>query len=194
MKRWLKFALVSPLFVAAAALGPKDLASGPAIGSEAPAFDPQHVTGPDKGSHTCPMCKYGFLTGALIWVNTEDLATVAPIAARLERAITEKGAAHVRAFVIYMNPTGAPAKEVESRLAAFAREAALSQVAVAYVPGPTDGKTSALYAINPDPRVKNTVLVYRKRRVRDKFINLGSDGASLERLMTSLEKVASEPG
>lgn len=30
-------------------------ASGPAIGDGLPAFHPQHVTGPDAGTDTCPV-------------------------------------------------------------------------------------------------------------------------------------------
>ncbi|MBI3450417.1 MAG: hypothetical protein HY049_16065 [Acidobacteria bacterium] len=166
------------------------LASGLPVGSNGPAFDPVHVAGPDTGSRVCPMCKYGQLSGVLIWVNSDDLGAIAPIASRLERAIAERGGARVRAFVISMNPAARPAAEIESRLAAFAKGAALDQVAVAYVPGPADERTSGRWQINPDPRVVNTVFVYRRRVVVDKFVNLGSDAASLDRLVAALEKAA----
>ena len=168
--------------VAAAAV----LSSGLGIGSEAPAFDPQHVWGPDKGSHACPMCKYGSLQGVLLWVNTDELEDAGRIAARLEREIRERDPKRLRAFVIYTNPGGKPIREVEDLLTSVAEKASLRQVAVTYVPSPTDPKTSALYRINPDRRVRNTVFVYRKRRVVDKFVNLEADEISLQKLADSM--------
>jgi protocatechuate 3,4-dioxygenase, beta subunit len=170
------------------AIGSDDLTSGPPVGDEAPAFDPQHVAGPDQGSHACPMCKYGYQQGALIWVNTDDLNHVAKVATRLEREIHAKGPERIRAFVIYMNPYRQSPAEVEALLSSFAKEALLSRVAVAYVPSPTDKATSALYGINPAPSVKNTVIVYRNRKVFEKFINLTAAEMSMDQLVKSVER------
>ena len=162
------------------------LTSGLGIGSEAPAFDPQHVWGPDKGSHACPMCKYGALQGVLLWVNSDDLEDAGRIASRLEREIRERDPKRLKAFVISMNPGGKPIREVEGLLTSLAEKASLRQVAVTYVPSPTDAKTSALYRINPDPGVRNTVFVYRQRRVVDKFVNLETDEAGLRKLADAI--------
>lgn len=43
----------------------KEIQSGLNVGDESPAFDPQHAWGPDKGSHACPMCKYGYHPGVM---------------------------------------------------------------------------------------------------------------------------------
>lgn len=169
-------------------------ASGLEIGAEAPAFDPQHVAGPDRGTHACPMCKYGYLSGAMIWVNTEQLSGAARMASRLERELRGARGERVKAFVIYMNPGNKPKKEVEARLAAFAREAGLRRVAVAYVPSPTDADTSGLYRINPDPRVETTVFVYSKRRIFHKFVNLAADETGLDRLVKAVELAEASRG
>jgi len=47
--------------------------SGLAIGADCPAFDPLHLSGIDKGKHTCPMCKYGFGQGLMVWFNHSNL-------------------------------------------------------------------------------------------------------------------------
>ena len=169
------------------------LSSGPPIGAESPSFDPQHVAGPDKGSHACPMCKYGHQAGVLVWVNTDELAGTAILSRRLEWEIRERGAQWIRAFIIYMNPEGRPISEVRALLTAFSERAALTQVAVTYVPSPTDEKSSRLYGINPDPSVKNTVIVYLNRTVFDKFVNLGVDEESLDRLMKSVDRAHGTP-
>jgi protocatechuate 3,4-dioxygenase beta subunit len=171
-----------------------NLTSGPPIGGEAPAFDPQHVTGPDRGTHACPMCKYGNRTVVLIWVNADAMDGVAAIAARMEREIGARGPSRLKAFVVAMNPGSRSVKEIEATLTSFARQASLDQVALTYVPGPRDPKSSALYAINPDPLVRSTVLVTRNRRVTAKFVNPGADAGSLDRLAASVDAASSRAG
>ena len=163
------------------------LESGPAVGTEAPAFDPWHVAGPDKGSHACPMCKYGKGQGILAWVNTASLDEVATLTARLEKEMRDRGEGRLRAFVIYMNPDRLPRPEVEKRLADIASRVDVKKVALTWVPSPTDDATAALYDINPDPRVKNTMIVYRKRRVVGKFVNLPMTPAGLDQLVAAVE-------
>jgi protocatechuate 3,4-dioxygenase beta subunit len=136
------------------------------------------------------MCKYGKLQGVLLWVNSDDLGNVGKIASRLEQEIRELGPKRVRVFMIYMNPDRKPRPELEALLSSWAADASLKHVAVTYVPSPTDEKSSVLYRINPDPRVKNTVFVYRKRRIVDKFVNLHADDDSLARLVRSVESAA----
>ncbi len=164
------------------------LQSGPNVGDECPAFDPRHVAGPDKGTRTCPMCKYGSQQGILIWVNTDDLVNVAAMAKRLEEEITLKGTRRIRAFIVYMNPNNEAKSEVERRLRFFALDAGLSQVAVTYVPSPGDTRTSGLYRINPSSDVRNTVIVYKSRKVFDKYVNFAATAEDLDRLIASVEK------
>lgn len=164
------------------------LQSGPSIGENLPAFDPRHVAGPDKGTKACPMCKYGYQQGVLVWINTDDFANVTAIAKRLEAEIEAKGFRQLRAFVVYMNPDEKKKEELESFLSSFAEDAGLKLVAVAYVPNPTDSKTSGLYTINPSRDVKNTVIVYRNRKTIAKYINLKATEENLTSLINSVEK------
>jgi protocatechuate 3,4-dioxygenase beta subunit len=75
---------------------------------------------------------------------------------------------------------------VESKLASLARELGLRHVAVTYVPSPTDRETAALNRINP--RTRNTVIVYRQRRVFDKFVDFEPTEENLERLSASVDR------
>ncbi len=43
--------------------------SGLQIGEDSPSFTPYHGWGPDKGSRTCPVCKYGRYQGILFFVG-----------------------------------------------------------------------------------------------------------------------------
>ena len=164
------------------------LQSGLAVGADAPAFDPWHVAGPDKGTHACPMCKYGKGQGVLAWANTQSADELVTLLTRLEKEMRDRGESRLRAFVIYMNPDRLPRPEVEKRLADIASSAHVERVALAWVPSPTDDATAALYHINPDPDVRNTMVVYRQRRVVEKFVNLPMTPAGLDRLLAAVEK------
>src|SRR5688572_16022740 len=61
------------------------LTSGPDIGKDCPAFDPRHVSGPDKGTTACPMCKYGYQQGVMIWMNTDSWDNISTLMVALEK-------------------------------------------------------------------------------------------------------------
>ena len=162
--------------------------SGLAIGSEAPAFDPKHVTGPDAGKYTCPMCKYGSTSqGVIAWFNTDNWDDMGRMADSLEAAIAMKGYSKLRVFIVYMNPQKQEPSLVEKRLSQFAAAHHISKTALLYVPDPYDKSTCGVYHINPDPQIRNTILVYRKRVITDKCINFQSRPVDLSNLMLSVE-------
>ena len=149
--------------------------SGLLAGTECPAFDPIHVWGPDKGTKTCPMCKYGVRSkGVMIWVN-KNIEELGAIAQRLEAEMAQKGMNEARTFLIYTNPERKSKAEVETLLSDFARKNKLQNVALAYVPHVRDRSTAFLYRINP--LVDNTFILYNKRRVTGNFVNLAANQA-----------------
>lgn len=165
-----------------------ELASGPGIGKDCPAFDPKHVSGPDKGSKACPMCKYGYQQGVLIWMNTDDWSNIGLLTSALEKEIKEKGLKRMRVFLMYMNPEEKSKDEIEKLLQDFSKKNDLSKVAVTYIPNPTDPDTAGLYDINPDKKVRNTVIVYKSRGVFDKTINFVCTESSIKELVAVVEK------
>jgi protocatechuate 3,4-dioxygenase beta subunit len=164
------------------------LTSGPDIGMECPAFDPKHVTGPDKGKSSCPMCRYGYQQGVLIWMNSDDWSNMETLTSSLESEIKRKGLKRIRVFLMYMNPENKTEEEIENLLETFSEKNNLNNVALTYIPNPTDPETAGLYNINPDAKIRNTVIVYRNRGVFDKVINFKSDHASIQKLIVSVEK------
>lgn len=165
-----------------------ELLSGPGIGEECPAFDPQHVTGPDKGKSACPMCRYGNQQGVLIWMNSDTWDNIGPLVSSLEAEIKKKGLNRIRVFLMYMNPEHKTKADVEELLKAFAKKYGLDKVAVTHIPAPADEETAGLYSINPDKEVRNTVIVYKSRSVFNKVINFNTDPVSVQNLITSVEK------
>lgn len=161
--------------------------SGLAIGKDCPAFDPYHMSGPDKGTRACPMCKYGSRQGIMVWVNNDDWTSLSVIAQRLESEIDRRGLKELRAFIIYMNPDQRPMDQVMKTLTDLSRDAKLDKVAVTCIPGPADPKSAKLFQINADKEIKNTVFVYKSRKVFEKFINLDA-ARDLDKLLLSFEK------
>lgn len=167
--------IVSLIFVAFS--NAQTLTSGLEIGSGCPAFDPYHVSGPDKNSTTCPMCKYGSRSqGVMVWVNDTDWKSLEPILTRLEDEIGARGLRRFRVFVVYMNPDRKPIGEVMREATDAASRLKLRQVALTVIPGPDDPKSARLYQLNTNDLVKNTVFIYSKRRVVYKTINLTMAG------------------
>src|SRR5688572_14838210 len=164
------------------------LKSGPEVGKDCPAFDPRHVTGPDKGKKCCPMCMYGYQQGVLVWLNTDDFNSIAPMLTKLESEIDKKGLKRIRVFVMYMNPEMKSSTEIEKMLTTFAVNNKLKKVALTYIPNPTDPETAGLYDINPDKAVKNTVIVYRARYAFDKYVNFVPTENAIQALIQVVEK------
>jgi protocatechuate 3,4-dioxygenase beta subunit len=167
---------------------PSKLESGLDIGENCPAFDPTHVSGPDHGTKTCPMCAHGQDQGLLIWLNNDDFKSLTSMSEWLEGQSQKRGLRQLRVFIMYMNPTGLPTKEVERRLQAVADKATLRNVALTYVPNPTDRETSSRYRINPSLDVKNTVMVYKKRKVVEKETNFEPSTENMTKLVATLDR------
>ena len=146
--------------------------SGREILDDSPAFDPQHAWGPDKGSHACPMCKYGYQPGVLYWVNTNtDWQEVESWAKWLEDLSLQMGEKNFKAYLIYSNPQGLSAAQMESKLSESGQNSSLRKIALTYVPA-LDNKASYAYLNRINPQTRNTFIVYNNRRVADKFVNL----------------------
>ena len=166
----------------------QSLKSGIGVGEDCPAFDPKHVSGPDKGTKACPMCKYGYQQGIMIWMNTDDWNNMSLLASALEKEINKKGLKKLRVFLMYMNPEGKSKDEMQNLLEEFSRKNDLQKVAVTFIPSPNDEHTAELYDINPDKKVKNTIFVFKKRQVTDKKINFIATETSIKELLRSVEK------
>lgn len=143
--------------------------SGIAVGTDAPAFDPIHVSGADKNTKACPMCKYGAKTeGLMIWLN-DDLSNYESLLTYLEAQYLTKDAKKWKVFVVYMNPKKESIESLKAKLTAFSDKLRLKNVAFTFISSPTDEETAGVYAINP--KVSNTIFAYKKRVIVKKFIN-----------------------
>src|SRR5262249_50704846 len=145
------------LFLAGSALAavhaPGTLKSGPEVGGSVFAFEPHHVTGPDAGTNTCPVCKYGNTPAVQGLGNHEDQVTIGKIVKTLEKRAA-KNPSGFKAFVIDVIEPKAQ-KQTAAVLRGIAKASGAKNVALAYVA--KGDQSVGDYAINLDKKVKNTV-------------------------------------
>ena len=167
----------------------KGLQSGLNLGDNCPAFDPLHLSGADKGKHVCPMCKYGYGQGVMLWFNHTNLDKLKRFAVLLDREIKERGVKKLRVFLVYMNPaykmndrTGQII--LQGKIEKWCIAQNLQQVAMIWVPSPIDEETAGVYKINP--KADNTVFVYKKRKIAAKWVNIDYSDEFLEEMLKQL--------
>jgi len=170
------------------------LTSGLALGANCPAFDPLHLSGADSGKKVCPMCKYGYGQGVMVWFNHANLDQLQNFAVRLESEMVHRGENKFRVFFVYMNPfynQGTQEGQVilGRKIRKWCDEQGLKHVAMLWVPSPFDAKTCGLYNINPD--AKNTVFVYKKRKVIGKWVNIEYDDETLKTILKKIDSPSS---
>lgn len=167
----------------------KNIQSGLAIGSNCPAFDPLHISGIDVGRKACPMCKYGYGQGVMIWFNHTNLEGMNDFVKRLEMEMRERGEKKFRVFLVYMNPKhevvdATEAKIVQQKIKEWCYRQNLQKVAMVLIPSPVDSETSGLYEINPE--AMNTVFLYKKREIAAKWVNMEYNEKSLAAILNEL--------
>lgn len=171
-----------PLFALAAGGA---LRSGLQAGDMVSAFEPSHVTGPDAGTTTCPVCKYGKTPAVQVWVNGDKIENVAKIADALEAAIKMEGSDKLKGFIIFIKPTSMTEDALKGQLKMVADKCHLSHVALTYVNGPKSDPVGQ-YKINTSSEVMNTVIVYHDMKVNANFVNLKGDEKGLKSLKSAM--------
>lgn len=182
-------AALGVVVLAASALGaPEALKSGVGKGAMLPAYKPTHVTGPDKGTSTCPVCKYPRNPAVQAWINTDNDKNVAALVSALEKTALANHEAKLKAFVVFVNPKREAADVVADRLKKLGAKLNLEHVSLMYLPGPEDPAVKG-YGINTDARVRNTIFVYKNRTVNTKFVNFSADEKGVKTLNEAIAGV-----
>lgn len=123
-----------------------------------------------------------------VWVNTDDMKNVGALATALEKAMQAHSDKELKAFVVFVNSNADSPAVMTKNLEKLAADKKLDRVALTYLSGPKDEAVTD-YAINTDPKVKNTVFVYRHKQVDTKFINLVAEPKGLKDLDTAIGNV-----
>ena len=162
--------------------------SGLQIGEDSPSFIPYHAFGPDKGTRTCPVCKYGRYHGIVFFVgNNPDWADIKKWLTFLDTE-SIKRSKYLKAYFVYGNEHNYSKKSRESELEKVGIELHLKNIALTFVPSLTDAESEVnLNRINPI--VENTFIIYRHRAIVSKFIDLKANLENFKLVSNILDKM-----
>lgn len=160
--------------------------SGLAIGEDNPSFIPYHAWGPDKGTRTCPVCKYGRYHGLVYFVgNRADWAGIKSWLSFLEKESIQRSH-YLKVYFVYGNEAGYSRVIRQAELEKVGKELGLKTLALTYVPSLLDTESEVnLNKINPG--VENTFILYRNRRIINKFIDLPATSESFRLVSSTLD-------
>jgi len=165
--------------------------SGLEIGEDNPSFTPFHAWGPDKGTRTCPVCKYGRYHGIVYFVgNNPNWAEIKKwlIFLELESIKREK---YLKAYFVYGNEKGYSKSNRQIKLEQLGKELNLKNTALTFVPSFSDTQSEVnLNKINP--KAENTIIIYRHRNIIGKFIDLKPTRENQNKVSNMLDNTKNE--
>lgn len=165
--------------------------SGKNIGEDIISFTPFHAYGADKGTKTCPICKYGWYHGILYfvgnnpnWNEIKDWLTFLDTESR-------KREEYLKVYFVYGNENNYNKNNRIRELEKIGTELDLKKVALTFVPSFMD-KTSEVHLNKIDPNVDNTFFIYKRSNIIDKYVDLRPNQENFERFSEILDKSANE--
>lgn len=170
---------------------PAGVVSGPNVGEDVVSFTPRHAWGPDKGTSTCPVCKYGWYHGVLYVVakdpNWPEIKSWLTFFERESAARDDR----LKVYFVYADPRGYNAAVRERELESLGRELGITRVALTFVPSVTDEPSDiALNRFNPD--VATTMVLYRRSRVIGTMLDPKPTEASFVYVREHLDRTRNE--
>lgn len=159
----------------------QDVTSGVKVGGVLGSFRPRHVTGADRGTNVCPLCQYPTNPAVQVWINNDDEKNVAEIAASLEKSTVTYKSRKLKAFIVFCDSGGQSGETMRQRLLEIAKTNNLKNVALVME---STGEPNAFRdnEICTNPKIRNTVFVYKNALVNAKFVNLVADSHGLSAL------------
>lgn len=158
--------------------------SGIEVGEMVSAYHPKHVSGPDAGTDNCPPCTYGNRPAVQIWLNpSEDAKNVEAFAKFLNEAVVGNKKADLKGFLINLTHC----QMCIDKVTAMAKSTPYQQIGIATLSS-TDAAVDA-YKVNTAKEIKNTVFVYKNKKVVAKFVNLKADEQGLMALKKAIAEI-----
>ncbi len=165
--------------------------SGLEIGEDNPSFTPFHAFGPDKGTKTCPVCKYGRFHGIVYFVgNFPNWDDIKKWLTFLEQESVSQSK-YLKVYFVYGNVKNYSKEKRQKELEKLGNELNLKNTALTFVPSFSDKESEVnLNKINPD--VENTFVIYRNRAIIDKFVELKPTKENYNLISQTLDKTKNE--
>lgn len=161
--------------------------SGLEVGEDQPSFTPYHAYGADKGTRTCPVCKYGRYHGIMYFAGDhQNWDQIKKWLLFLEQE-SAKRKQYLKAYFVYGNNKN----QIEVKLEEIGAALKLKHLALTYVPSFDDQKTE-VYLNKINPSAENTFIVYRNRSIIAKFIDLEPSQANFKSIEATLEHTKDE--
>lgn len=168
-----------------------DNPSGLNIGEDQPSFIPFHAFGPDKGTRTCPVCKYGRYHGIIYFVgNNPNWDKIRKWLKYLDNESLLR-VEYLKAYFVYANSKNYSTEARQKELEKIGNELNLKKIALTYVPSLTD-KESEMNLNKINTKVQNMFIIYRHRTIVDKYINLEPTAKSFKTISEALNKTTSD--
>ncbi len=165
--------------------------SGRNIGEDVISFIPYHAWGPDKGTRTCPICKYGWYHGILYCVGNNPNWDEIKIWLTFLENESKKREKYLKVYFVYGNEKTYNKSDREKELAKIGKDLQLEKVALTFVPSFSDSESEIdLNKINQ--YVENTFIIYRRSKVVDKFVNLNPSEDNFKLLTKGLDQTINE--
>jgi len=165
--------------------------SGLEIGEDNPSFTPFHAWGPDKGTRTCPVCKYGRYHGIVYFVgNNPNWTEIKEWLTFLEQE-NIKREKYLKAYFVYGNEKGYSKSNRQKELEQLGKELGLENIALTFVPSFSDIQ-SEVHLNKINPKVENTIIIYRHRNIIGKFIDLKPTRENQNKVSDMLDKTRNE--
>ena len=171
--------------------GKSGFQSGLQIGEDNPSFTPYHAFGPDKGTKTCPVCKYGRYHGIIFFVgNIPNWDDIKKWLTFLDQESTNRSK-YLKAYFVYGNEKNYNKNAREKELEEIGAGLNLKNIALTFVPSMTDTESEVnLNKINPT--VENTFIIFRHSAIIEKYIGLKATTESFKLISNTLDKTKSD--
>lgn len=167
------------------------LRSGLNIGEAITSFTPYHAYGPDKGTKTCPICKYGWFHGVLYFVgNNPNWEAIKKWLVFLEEE-SIKREPHLKVYFVYGNETNYNKNQRINELEKLGADLNLKKVALTFVPSLND-KDSEVYLNRINLNAENTFLIYKRSTVIDNYVDLKPNEENFRNMVRRLDETTNE--
>ncbi len=170
----------------AAIYGFSGVESGLKVGESVTPFHPTHISGPDKGTETCPPCKYGSVPAVQAWIAPQEKAeVVASIGKVLEGSEAKYEKSSFQGFMIMLTRCDACVEKAN----VYATGAKTSKIGIATLAVTNEAIKN--YKVNVDKEMLNTIFVYKNKKVVEKFVNLTNSKEDIAKLEAAIAKASS---
>ncbi len=160
------------------------LNSGLNVGEDFHSISPHHAWGPDKGTTTCPVCRYGRYLGVMYFVTSLKGESIRKWLLYLEQQSVSRDR-YLKVYLIYSNPEKHDFEKRNTELTELGKELKLEKVALTSVPSFND-KKSDIHLLKINPQATNTFLIYRNRNIIGKFVDSEPNKENFEKLNSLL--------